>query len=110
MSLFLFTWLVPLITFSLALFLSLLVQYKVWVKPSAEQSYLYGNHVLKSGLGRITENTPQYQGVVVYSMGDTPLVSREHATSLTTWSSRRPVFDHLPYTKVEEEGLGAFVV
>lgn len=22
-------------------------------------SFLYGNHVLKSGLGRITENTPQ---------------------------------------------------
>ena len=51
------------------------VQYKVWLKPSAEQSYLYGNHVLKSGLGRITENTPQYQGVIMYSMGDIPLVS-----------------------------------
>ncbi len=49
-------------------------KYKVWVKPSAEQSFLYGNHVLKSGLGRITENTPQYQGVVIYSMGDMPLV------------------------------------
>jgi len=32
--------------------------YKVWAKPSAEMSYLYGNHLLKSGLGRITENTP----------------------------------------------------
>ena len=64
-------------------------QYKVWVKPSAEMSFLYGNHVLKSGLGRITENTPQYvlylfaqvvansklryQGVVVMSMSDIPL-------------------------------------
>ncbi|MBN3273476.1 NIP7 protein, partial [Polyodon spathula] len=48
-------------------------QYKVWVKPGAEQSYLYGNHILKSGLGRITENTAQYQGVVVYSMADIPL-------------------------------------
>eukprot|EP00898_Chlorokybus_atmophyticus_P001211 jgi/Chlat1/2090/Chrsp17S02832 len=45
----------------------------VWVKPSAEMSFLYGNHVLKSGLGRITENTPAYQGVVVYSMSDIPL-------------------------------------
>jgi len=35
------------------------LQYKVWVKPSAELSFLYGNHVLKAGLGRITENTPQ---------------------------------------------------
>jgi 60S ribosome subunit biogenesis protein NIP7 len=48
-------------------------KYKVWVKPSAEMSYLYGNHVLKSGLGRITENTPAYTGVVVYSMSDVPL-------------------------------------
>nr|XP_038041260.1 60S ribosome subunit biogenesis protein NIP7 homolog [Anas platyrhynchos] len=47
--------------------------YKVWVKPGSEQSFLYGNHVLKSGLGRITENTAQYQGVVVYSMADVPL-------------------------------------
>lgn len=53
----------------------LFLQFKVWVKPGAEQSFLYGNHVLKSGLGRITENTMQYQGVVVYSMADVPLVS-----------------------------------
>lgn len=45
------------------------------MKPGSEQSFLYGNHVLKSGLGRITENTAQYQGVVVYSMADIPLVS-----------------------------------
>lgn len=31
-------------------------QYKVWVKPSCEQQFLYGNHIPKSGLGRITEN------------------------------------------------------
>ena len=29
---------------------------------------------MKSGLGRITENTPQYQGVIVYNMADLPLV------------------------------------
>ncbi|XP_017528889.2 60S ribosome subunit biogenesis protein NIP7 homolog isoform X1 [Manis javanica] len=55
-------------------------KYKVWIKPGAEQSFLYGNHVLKSGLGRITENTSQYQGVVVYSMADIPL---EEATCLS---------------------------
>ncbi|CAG2116636.1 unnamed protein product, partial [Medioppia subpectinata] len=43
------------------------------LKPNAEQQFLYGNHVLKSGLGRITEGTPQYQGVIVYSMNDLPL-------------------------------------
>ncbi|KAL0206948.1 hypothetical protein P9112_012659 [Eukaryota sp. TZLM1-RC] len=47
--------------------------HKVWVKPSSELSYLYGNNVLKSGLGRITENTPKYAGVVIFSMSDIPL-------------------------------------
>lgn len=46
---------------------------QVWVKPSAEMQFLYGNHVLKAGLGRITENTPGYTGVVVLSMSDVPL-------------------------------------
>ncbi|XP_048885996.1 60S ribosome subunit biogenesis protein NIP7 homolog [Brienomyrus brachyistius] len=54
-------------------FLAPYAKFKVWVKPGAEQSFLYGNHILKSGLGRITENTEQYQGVVVYSMADVPL-------------------------------------
>lgn len=35
--------------------------------------FLYGNNVLKSGLGRITENTPAYTGCVIYSMSDVPL-------------------------------------
>eukprot|EP00897_Mesotaenium_endlicherianum_P002467 jgi/Mesen1/2248/ME000153S01471 len=48
-------------------------KFKIWLKPSAEMSFLYGNHVLKSGLGRITENTQQNQGVVVFSMSDVPL-------------------------------------
>jgi 60S ribosome subunit biogenesis protein NIP7 len=43
------------------------------LKPSAEQQFLYGHNVLKSGLGRITESTDKYQGVVVYSMNDLPL-------------------------------------
>ena len=45
------------------------------MKPGSEQSFLYGNHVSKAGLGRITENAGRYQGVVVYSMADIPLVS-----------------------------------
>jgi hypothetical protein len=47
---------------------------KVWVKPNGEMPFLYGNHVLKAHLGRITEDTPEHQGVVVYSMNDVPLV------------------------------------
>jgi 60S ribosome subunit biogenesis protein NIP7 len=34
-------------------------KYKVWIKPTAEMAFLYGNHIIKAGLGRITENTPK---------------------------------------------------
>mmetsp|Transcript_8315 Transcript_8315/g.15418 ORF Transcript_8315/g.15418 Transcript_8315/m.15418 type:complete len:185 (-) Transcript_8315:5-559(-) len=54
-------------------YLARFAQYKMWIKPAGVMSYLYGNHVLKAHLGRITENTPQHQGVVFYSMGDIPL-------------------------------------
>ena len=36
-------------------------------------SFLYGNNVTKAGLARITDSTPQYGGVVVFSMADVPL-------------------------------------
>jgi len=48
-------------------------KYKVWLKPSMEQSFLYGNHVLKGGLARMTEATPKYQGVIICNMNDVPL-------------------------------------
>ena len=54
-------------------YLSQYAKYKVWVKPSAEMSFLYGNHVTKNGLARMTESVPQYAGVVVYSMSDIAL-------------------------------------
>eukprot|EP01129_Flabellula_baltica_P013448 TRINITY_DN6236_c0_g1_i1.p1 TRINITY_DN6236_c0_g1~~TRINITY_DN6236_c0_g1_i1.p1 ORF type:complete len:192 (+),score=33.20 TRINITY_DN6236_c0_g1_i1:34-576(+) len=54
-------------------YLAQFAKFKVWVKPSAELSFLYGNNILKAGLGRITENTQLHQGVVVYSMSDVPL-------------------------------------
>ena len=43
------------------------------VKPSAEMSFLYGNHVVKAGVGRMTEAIPQYAGVVVLSLSNVPL-------------------------------------
>jgi 60S ribosome subunit biogenesis protein NIP7 len=46
---------------------------QVWIKPNGEMPYLYGNHVVKAHLGRITEDTPEHQGVVIFSMNDTPL-------------------------------------
>jgi 60S ribosome subunit biogenesis protein NIP7 len=55
-------------------YLSQYALYKVWIKPANEMSFLYGNHVTKNGLARMTENTPQYAGVIVYSMNqDLPL-------------------------------------
>ncbi|CED82455.1 cytosolic large ribosomal subunit protein [Phaffia rhodozyma] len=48
-------------------------KFKVWIKPNGELPFLYGNHVVKAHLGRITEDTPEHQGVVVYSMSDVPL-------------------------------------
>ncbi|GAW06040.1 hypothetical protein F5879DRAFT_802204 [Lentinula edodes] len=48
-------------------------KFKVWIKPNGEMPFLYGNHVVKAHLGRITEDTPEHQGVVVYSMNDVPL-------------------------------------
>jgi 60S ribosome subunit biogenesis protein NIP7 len=53
--------------------LSQYAQYKVWIKPSQEMSFLYGNHVTKTGLLRMTENVPQYGGVIVYNSADIPL-------------------------------------
>lgn len=69
---------------------------QIWIKPNGEMPFLYGNHVVKAHLGqhitlhldalckltdwitsigRITEDTPEHQGVVVFSMTDVPLVS-----------------------------------
>eukprot|EP00753_Platysulcus_tardus_P005959 PLAT13814.1.p1 GENE.PLAT13814.1~~PLAT13814.1.p1 ORF type:complete len:206 (+),score=66.50 PLAT13814.1:77-619(+) len=53
--------------------LAALALHKVWVKSGSEMLFLYGNHVLKSGLARITEDVPRYAGVVVYNMSDIPL-------------------------------------
>ncbi len=48
-------------------------KYKIWIKANSEQSFLYGNHVLKGGLARMTEDTPKYQGVIIYGLTDLPL-------------------------------------
>ena len=50
-------------------------RHKVWVKANGEMPYLYGNHVVKAHVGRMSEDTPEHQGVLVYAMNDTPLVS-----------------------------------
>ena len=46
---------------------------RLWLKPTAEMSYLYGNHVLKAHVARMTEDIGEHEGVVVMSTGDIPL-------------------------------------
>lgn len=53
--------------------LAKLARHKVWVKPGGEQSFLYGNHIVKAHLKRITEDTPKNAGVLVLSESDVPL-------------------------------------
>ena len=48
-------------------------RYKLWVKANGEMPFLYGSHVVKAQVGRWSEDCPEHQGVVVYSMNDTPL-------------------------------------
>ncbi|KAF2674366.1 60S ribosome subunit biogenesis protein NIP7 [Microthyrium microscopicum] len=48
-------------------------RYKVWIRPNGEMPFLYGGHVVKAHVGRWSEDCPEHQGVVVYSMNDTPL-------------------------------------
>ncbi|KAG6696924.1 hypothetical protein I3843_09G167700 [Carya illinoinensis] len=48
-------------------------KHKIWLKPTSVMSFLYGNHVLKGGLGRITENITSDGKVEVFSMSDMPL-------------------------------------
>lgn len=54
-------------------YLSKYAKNKVWLKPQGEQAFVYGNHVIKNHIGRMTENIDQYAGVVIYSLNDTPL-------------------------------------
>jgi 60S ribosome subunit biogenesis protein NIP7 len=54
-------------------YMSKFAKYKVWLKPSGEQSYLYGNNVLKTNIARITEDAPKGHGIVVYNVNDLPL-------------------------------------
>jgi 60S ribosome subunit biogenesis protein NIP7 len=46
---------------------------KVWLKPNGEQSFLYGNHILKTNVARITDDTQQYSGMIVCNLNDVPL-------------------------------------
>ena len=55
-------------------YLAQYAKYKIWLKNTAEMSYMYGNHVLKAHINKMTEDTPEHQGVIIYSSSDLPLV------------------------------------
>ena len=46
---------------------------KVWVKVSSEMSFLYGHHIPKAGIDKMTESIPQYGGVIVFNTQGIPL-------------------------------------
>ena len=48
-------------------------QTRVWLKTTGEQNYLYGNHVLKAHIARISENATKYCGVIVMTLSNMPL-------------------------------------
>lgn len=54
-------------------YLSKFAKFKIWIKTNGEMPFLYGNHVLKAHIGKMSEDIPEHAGVIVYSMNDTPL-------------------------------------
>ena len=56
-------------------YLAQYAKYKIWLKNTAEMSYMYGNHVLKAHINKMTEDTPEHQGVIIYSSNELPLVN-----------------------------------
>ena len=55
-------------------FLAKLSPSKMWVKGSGEQSFVYGNHVVKAHIRRVTDEIQINSGVIVLSeQGEIPL-------------------------------------
>lgn len=50
-----------------------LAKYKVWIKPNGEMPFLYGNHILKAHLSKISDNVPEHVGIIVFNEKDIPL-------------------------------------
>ncbi|ELP95280.1 hypothetical protein EIN_430860 [Entamoeba invadens IP1] len=46
---------------------------KVWVKPEAEMSFMYGNHLVKSGVSKITEGMAKNVGCVMFNENEIPI-------------------------------------
>merc|ERR1711959_865102 len=62
-----------------------------------EQHFVYGNHVVKAHLKRITEDIPKNSGVVVFNENDVPLgfgVSAKSTTETTSAGAEAIVVYH----------------
>ncbi|CAI6096820.1 hypothetical protein V2G26_016225 [Clonostachys chloroleuca] len=62
-------------------------RHKIWIRPNGVMPFLYGGNVVKAHIGRFSEDCPEHQGVVVYSMDDVPLGFG--VTARSTAESRR---------------------
>ncbi|WPK25868.1 hypothetical protein PUMCH_003202 [Australozyma saopauloensis] len=71
-------------------YLAQYAKYKVWIKPNGEMPFLYGNHVLKAHIGRISEDIPEHAGVIVFSMQDVPLGFGVSAKSTAETKNMQP--------------------
>lgn len=61
-------------------------RYKIWLKSSAENSFIYGNHILKSHVAKMTEEIPEHHGVIILNGNDVPLgfaVTAKSAAAVT---------------------------
>ncbi|CAI5760731.1 unnamed protein product [Candida verbasci] len=54
-------------------YLSQYAKFKIWIKTNGEMPFLYGNHVLKAHIGKMSDDIPEHAGVIIYSMNDVPL-------------------------------------
>ena len=59
-------------------------QQKVWVKANGERPYLYGDHIVKAHVGRMSEDTPEHQDAMIYAMNHTALEPLSRSSSLST--------------------------
>lgn len=53
--------------------LAMYAQYKIWLTPAAELSFLYKNDVMRSHIARMSDGIPENAGVVVFSADGQPI-------------------------------------
>ncbi|KAG7194088.1 ribosome biosynthesis protein nip7 [Scheffersomyces spartinae] len=71
-------------------YLAQYAKYKVWIKQNGEMPFLYGNHVLKAHVGKMSDDIPEHAGLIVYSMNDVPLGFGVSAKSTTEARNLQP--------------------